>query len=310
LTTGIKIIDLLTPLARGGQIGIFTPLSGVGLMVVLGQLISSMHEQHQGHTIWLFLTDDKLRAEDQPLSWRELGVDDKMTFVAGQAKDSADAQRQTIERGLASAAALHQAGKPVLLMVDSRFALVEGVVALIKAQTTADITTVYHGHYTVGVEPAALQGLDTVITFDYVRAKQRLYPAIDPVRSTSQLLSSDKLTPAHRQIAAEVKRLLQRYADLRAPMDTYGMGIDALWYIQDDPHLAADITRARRLDRFLTQNFYGAEPWTGVIGELVSVEETLAGCRAILDGTVDTLPEDAFYFVGTLAQAQAKAKKG
>ena len=314
LTTGIKIIDLLTPIPRGGQIGVFTPLAGVGLMVVLGQLIHSVSELYHGHTIWLFLTDDKLRAEDQLLSWRESDVDDKMTFVAGRSSDPVAAQLQTVKDGLQMAEKLRQQGQEILLMVDSRLALVEGVVPYLQANRVtgpgAAITTLYHGHYTVGVEPAALQALDAVITFDYTRAKQRLYPAIDPVRSHSQLLQRDQIELTHRQTAMEVKRLLQRYGDLRQPMDAYNMGIDALWYIQDDPNLGPEINRARRLDRFLTQNFYGAEPWTGVLGELVSVEETVAGCRAILDGTVDTLPEDAFYFVGTLAQAQAKAKKG
>ena len=314
LTTGIKIIDLLTPIPRGGQIGVFTPLAGVGLMVVLGQLIHSVSELYHGHTIWLFLTDDKLRAEDQLLSWRESDVDDKMTFVAGRSSDPVAAQLQTVKDGLQMAEKLRQQGQEILLMVDSRLALVEGVVPYLQTNRVtgsgAAITTLYHGHYTVGVEPAALQALDAVITFDYTRAKQRLYPAIDPVRSHSQLLQGNQIEPTHRQTAMEVKRLLQRYADLRQPMEAYNMGIDALWYIQDDPNLGPEINRARRLDRFLTQNFYGAEPWTGVLGELVSVEETVAGCRAILDGTVDTLPEDAFYFVGTLAQAQAKAKKG
>lgn len=314
LTTGIKIIDLLTPIPRGGQIGVFTPLAGVGLMVVLGQLIHSVSELYHGHTIWLFLADDKLRAEDQLLSWRESDVDDKMTFVAGRSSDPVAAQLQTVKDGLQTAEKLRQQGQEILLMVDSRLTLVEGVVPYLQSNVIsgpgAAITTLYHGHYSVGVEPAALQTLDAVITFDYTRAKQRLYPAIDPVRSHSQLLQGEQIELNHRQTAMEVKRLLQRYADLRQPMEAYNMGVDALWYIQDDPNLAPEINRARRLDRFLTQNFYGAEPWTGVIGELVSVEETVAGCRAILDGTVDTLPEDAFYFVGTLAQAQAKAKKG
>ncbi len=267
LTTGIKIIDLLTPIPRGGQIGVFTPLAGVGLMVVLGQLVHSVSELYHGHTIWLFLTDDKRRAEDPTLGWREMDVDDKMTFVAGQSSDSAATQLQTVKDGLQAAEKLRQAGQEVLLMVDSRLALVEGVVPYLKNNVItgpdAAITTLYHGHYTVGVEPAALQGLDTVITFDYNRAKQRLYPAIDPVRSYSQLLQRDQIEPAHRQTAVEVKRLLQRYADLRQPMDAYNMGVDALWYIQDDPEsgpgdqpsatfgslLDAELLRCRTVDR-------------------------------------------------------------
>ncbi len=313
LTTGIKIIDLLAPLPRGGQIGIFTPLSGVGLMVVLGQLIDSIHTLHNSHTVWLFMESDKMRAADQKLLWREVGVDDKMVFVAGKQQDAAPQQLQTVATGLRMAEQLRQAGEDVLLLVDSQFALIEGVVPYLRANAIvapeSAITTIYHGHYTVGVEPKPLQELDATLTFDLTRAKQRLYPAIDPVRSTSRLLQSDRLAPAHRQVAAAVRRLLQRYSDLRTPMDTNNMGVDALWYIEDDPHLAEDINRARRLDRFLTQPFYGAEPWTGVIGELVSVADTVASCQAILDGQYDKLPEEAFRFIGAIEQAVEKAKR-
>ncbi len=313
LTTGIKIIDLLAPLPRGGQIGIFTPLAGVGLMVVLGQLIDSMHALHNGHTVWLFMESDRLRAADQKLLWREVGVDDKMVFVAGHQQDTAPQQMQTVATGLRMAEQLRQTGEDVLLLVDSQFARIEGVVPYLRANATvtpaAAITTIYHGHYTVGVEPKPLQDLDATLTFEYTRAKQRLYPAIDPVRSTSRLLQNDGLESAHRQVATEVKRLLQRYSDLRAPMDTHNMGVDALWYIEDDPHLAEEINRARRLDRFLTQPFYGAEPWTGIIGELVSVADTVAGCQAILNGQYDKLPEEAFRFIGVIEQAVEKAKR-
>ena len=145
------------------------------------------------------------------------------------------------------------------------------------------------------------------MTFDYSRATYRLYPAIDPVRSTSRLVERGLVSPAHQQVAAAVKRLLQRYADLRPPMEQYQMTSDALWYIEDDPNVATDIHRARRLDRFLTQPFAGAEPWTGILGQLVPLAATLAGCQTILAGTVDALPEEVFTFVGALEEAVAKA---
>ncbi|MFN8495962.1 MAG: sigma-70 family RNA polymerase sigma factor [Caldilineaceae bacterium] len=312
LNTGIKIIDLLAPLPRGGQIGIFTPLSGVGLVVVLGQLIDSLSALHNGPTVWLLMESDKLRAQDQKLVWRELGVDHQIVFVAGNRQDSVTQQRQTVATGWQIAEQLGQTGQDVLLLVDSQFAFVEGIVPYLKGQAMmrsgAAITTLYHGHATVGVEPKPLQGLDATLTFDYTRAKQRLYPAIDPVRSTSRLLQSDLLDPTHRAVAAEVKRLLQRYSDLRLPMDTYNMDVDALWYIEDDPNLVQDIRRARRLDRFLTQPFYGAEPWTGMLGQRVDVKDTIAGCQAILAGRYDALPEEVFRFVGALEQAVEKAK--
>ncbi|MEZ4729138.1 MAG: sigma-70 family RNA polymerase sigma factor [Caldilineaceae bacterium] len=310
LPTGIKIIDLLAPLVRGGQNGIFTPLSGVGHQVVVGQLIHSMQARHGGYTVWLFLESDKRRAAEQKQLWREAGVDDQIVYVAGNSQGTPADHRQTVETGLAIAEQLRRSGHEVLLLIESRLAETAGVMPYLRANAgvtpTAAITTLIHGHHTVGVLPAAYAGLESVITFDYTRAIYRLYPAIDPVRSSSQLLQQGLLAPEHQAVAADVKRLLQRYADLRAPMEQYKLSADTLWYIEDDPHLATDIYRARRLDRFLTQPFYGVEPWSGTLGQLVPVESTIAGCQAILAGTVDGLPEEAFAFVGTLAEAVAK----
>lgn len=310
LATGIKIIDLLAPLARGGQNGIFTPLSGVGHQVVIGQIIHSMKARHGGYTVWLFWESDKRRAAEQKQLWREAGVDEQIVYVAGNSQGTAAEHRQTVATGLAIAEQLRRSGNEVLLLIESRLAEVEGVLNDLRTNASvtpnAAITTLIYGNHTVGVLPAVYAGLESVLTFDYTRAIYRLYPAIDPVRSSSMLLQRGLLSPTHQAVAADVKRLLQRYADLRAPMEQHKLDVDALWYIEDDPHLAADIHRARRLDRFLTQPFSGAEPWSGTLGQLVPVESTLASCQAILAGTVDTLPEAAFSFVGTLEEAVAK----
>lgn len=311
LPTGIKIIDLLAPLVRGGQNGIFTPLSGVGHQVVIGQLIYSMKALHNGYTVWLFLESDRRRAAEQKLLWREAGVDDQIVYVPGQSDDTPAAHRQTVATGLAIAEQFQRAGHNVLLLVESRLAESKGVMAALRTNTsitkTAAITTLIYGNHTPGVLPALYSGLDSVLTFDYTRAVHRLYPAIDPVRSTSTLLQRGLLSPEHSEAAAAVKRLLQRYGDLRAPMEQYKMGSDALWYIEDDPKLHADIKSARRLDRFLTQPFHGAEPWSGLVGQLTPVAETIASCQAILTGQYNALPEEAFAYVGTLAEALAKA---
>lgn len=313
LPTGIKIIDLLAPLVRGGQNGIFTPLSGVGQQVVIGQLINSMKALHNGYTVWLFLEDDRRRATEQKLRWRESGVDEQIVYVAGKSAATPDAHRQTVATGLAIAEQFQRTGHNVLLLVESRLAEVEGVMAALRTNTSvtpaAAITTLIYGHHTPGVLPVAYSGLDSMLAFDYTRAVHRLYPAIDPVRATSTLLPRGLLSPEHSETAADVKRLLQRYGELRAPMEQYKMGSDALWYIEDDPNLLAEINSARRLDRFLTQPFYGAEPWTGLAGKLVSVAETIAGCQAILTGQYNALPEEAFAYVGTLEEAVAKASR-
>lgn len=308
LVTGLKIIDLLAPLRRGGQIGLFTPLSGVGLVALLGQLIYSFYKLHRGVTILLVMESDSLRAADQTLYWRESGVDDKMVFVAGKQGDTPAQLRQTVTSALAVAESMRKEGIEILLIVDSQFAAVEGVTRLLQSHSDSGITTLYHGHHTVGALPEVFEHLDATLTFDYSRAKARLFPAIDPVRSNSRLLQSDALTAEHRQVAAQVRRLLQRYSDLRQPMEEYQMSMNDLWYIDDDPNLAQDIPRARKLDRFLTHPFYGAEPWTGVVGQSIEVEKTVAGCQAILDGTLDQTPEEAFYFVGDLAEVKQKAQ--
>ena len=311
LPTGIKIIDLLAPLVRGGQNGIFTPLSGVGHQVVIGQLIYNMKALHNGYTVWLFLESDRRRAAEQKLVWREAGVDDQIVYVPGKSDDTPAAHRQTVATGLALAEQFQRAGHNVLLLVESRLAESEGVMAALRTNTsvtpTAAITTLIYGHHTPGVLPAVYSGLDSVLAFDYTRATHRLYPAIDPVRSTSTLLQRGLLSPEHAETAGAVKRLLQRYGELRAPMEQYKMSSGALWYIEDDPKLHADINSARRLDRFLTQPFHGAEPWSGLVGQLTPVAETIAGCQAILTGQYNALPEEAFAYVGTLEEALAKA---
>jgi RNA polymerase sigma factor (sigma-70 family) len=311
LPTGIKIIDLLAPLVRGGQNGIFTPLSGVGHQVVIGQLIYSMKALHNGYTVWLFLESDRRRAAEQKLVWREAGVDDQIVYVPGQSDDTPTAHHQTVATGLAIAEQFQRAGHNVLLLVESRLAESEGVMAALRTHASvtkmAAVTTLIYGNHTLGVLPALYNGLDSVLTFDYTRAVHRLFPAIDPVRSTSTLLQRGMLSPEHSETAAAVKRLLHRYGDLQAPMEQYKMGSDALWYIEDDPNLHADINSARRLDRFLTQPFHGAEPWSGLVGQLTPVVETIAGCQAILTGQYNALPEEAFAYVGTLAEALAKA---
>lgn len=311
LQTGIKFIDLLAPLARGGQNGIFTPLSGVGLMVVIGQLIDNMKRLHGGYTVWLMVESEILQADEHQLNWRELGVDQQIVTVAGNSQDTAETHWQTIKSGLSVAEQLRASGNEVLLLLDSRLAEVEGVLNFLRANTSvapnATITTLVHGHHTVGVLPAAYAGLDTVLTFDYTRAIHRLYPALDPVRSDSTLFQRGLVAPIHQQVAQATRQLLQRYADLRPPMEQYKLDSDALWYVEDDPNLATDIKRARRLDRFLTQPFHCAEPWSGIIGQVVPLAATLAGCQAILNGAHDALPEEAFSYIGAIEEAVAKA---
>ena len=310
LVTGVKAIDLLAPLKRGGRIGVFTPRSGVGSLVLLGQLIHSMSELHQGYALSIGLETEELDAKGLQQFWREMGVDEELTSLYGNAADAVAKRRQVAEAGVAQAEQLRRQGKDVLLLVDSQLALTEGMLPYLSSKTVAtpgaSLTLLIHGHFTVGAEPAPLADLDTVITFDAALAHQRLYPAIDPVWSNATLLATDQVERQHRQVAWQVRRLLRRYVDLHEAYER--TGVDAFWYIEDDPNLTRDIARARRVQRFFTQPFSSAEPWTGTLGQHVSLTETMRGCQAILAGQYDHLPEDAFYFVGTIDQAVAKAK--
>src|SRR5206468_12966059 len=144
--------------------------------------------------------------------------------------------------------------------------------------------------------------LSAVITFDFGRAKRALYPAVDPINSRSRLLQEGKVSKSHRGLAAEARHLLRRYQDLQPIIES--RGLDLLPKDEDRKIVA----RAGRLDRFLTQPFHWTEPWTNLPGVHVPLRETLEGCWAILAGECDDMPEEAFYFVGTLADAREKAK--
>jgi F-type H+-transporting ATPase subunit beta len=310
LRTGIKAIDLLAPLPRGGIAGHFTPLAGVGFAVVLGEFVVSARELYDGYAFYLGLETINGYAESLPVGWQELAINDRVSYLFGSIEDSNDQRMKLVEQGVAAAKARCQAGQETMLLLDSNLACTPGVLPYLRANTGvtsgAAITTIVHGHHTVGVLPEVLADLKSVITFSGVLARLRFYPAIDPVRSYSHLFDQELAGSRHAQIAAQVRRLLQRYMDIHPVVESGGM--EALWYIDDDPQMQQTILRGRRLQRFLTQPFYGAEPWTGIMGQLVPLEETLKGCEAILNGEVDHLPEEAFTFVGTIEEAIAKAK--
>src|SRR5262249_32380948 len=240
-------VDLLAPLQRGGRIGVFTPRSGVGFLVLLGQLIHSMSELHQGYALSIGLETAAHDAHGLQLFWREMGGDEALAALYGKATDTVAKRRQVAEAGVAQAEQVRRQGKDVLLLVDSQLALTEGVLPYLSTKTVAtpgaSLTLLIHGHCTVGAEPAALADLDTVITFDAALARQRLYPAIDPVWSRATLLATDQVEAQHRQVAQEARRLLRRYTDL---YDEYERaGANAFWYIEDDLNLTSDIAQAR-----------------------------------------------------------------
>lgn len=304
LLTGIKMLDFLTPIRRGGMAGLFTPAAGVGFIVTLSQIMRSVQTLYNGHVIIGGLESHDKYEEYWRLLLRESDADRRVTYLL-KAGDSDTQQRLQIAAELVAAAgAQRAAGHEVLLVIDSRLAGTEGVLTRLQEALTmedgAATTLLIFGHHTVGVEPAPLNELETVITFGGLRASKRWYPAVSEIRSRSRLFETLLRGTPHAAAVQQAYPLLLRYADLHVNYEQGGL--DTLWYIDDDPTLVQTITRARRLHRFLTQPFYGVEPWTGTLGRYVALSSTIAGCQAILNGACDELTEEELANLGTLEE--------
>ena len=306
METGIKTIDLFAPFVRGGHIGILTPHSNVGALVLLTELVLRMNTLYGSQTICLGLDDANFTRRDFQLLSRDAGIADAVTTIFGKVNDPAEQRGATSELALGKAHELRAQGKEVFFLVLNHITLYEDFMARYTAISKKDagITTIYFGAETAGAEPKPLADLGAVITFDFGRAKRALYPAVDPINSRSRLLQEEKVSKAHQELAAEARRFLRRHQDLQPIIES--QGLDLLPKDED----RKIVERARRLDRFLTQPFHWTEPWTNLPGVHVPLEEALEGCRAILAGECDDMREEAFYFVGTLADAREKAKAG
>lgn len=309
LETNIKILDLLSPLKRGGIAGIFTAMSGVGFMVVISQIMRSIQKLHSGVVIMAGLDSDHSHEEHWRIFLREADADRNVAYHFGSVEMDTASQQQIAEQALNRAQLALEQEKSVLLVLNSNLAMTEGVLDQLRRACqdapNTNLSVLIYGHHTVGVLPEPFKTLDTVVTFNMDRALSKLYPAIDPVRSyTTQFENGLQGTP-HAQIAENVRHLLTRHADLRIGYERGGP--ETLWYIDDDPALHENLIRARRLERFLTQPLFGTEPWTGVVGEYVSLDETIRGCRAILNGEYDDVAEEALHFIGKIEAADSKA---
>jgi len=306
METGIKAIDLFAPLVRGGHIGILTPHSNVGALVLLTELVLRMNTLYGSQTICLGLDDANFTRRDFQLLSRDAGITDVVTVIFGKVNDSAEQRGAMLKLALAKAKDLRAQSKEIVFLVLNHITLYEDFMARLKAISKKDagITTIYFGAETAGAEPESLANLDAVIAFDFDRAKRALYPAVDPINSRSRLLQEGKVSKAHRKLVAEARRLLRRHQDLQPIIES--RGLDLLPKDED----RKTVERAGRLDRFLTQPFHWTEPWTNLPGVHVPLGETLEGYRAILAGECDDMPEEAFYFVRTLADAREKAKAG
>jgi F-type H+-transporting ATPase subunit beta len=331
--TGIKAIDLLTPYPSGGKIGLFGG-AGVGKTVLMIELMRHTIEEHEGVALFTGVGERSREGNDL---WRELqrsGVLESTILVFGQMKEPPGARLRVPFTALTMAEYFRdQEEREALIFIDNIFryvqagaevsALLGRLPSTVGYQPTLDtemgelqerITTTASGASSTSVQAVYVPADDmtdpaVVATFAHLdattiltrrQASRGFYPAIDPLDSSSTLLTEDSVGETHFNIANEVRETLARYEELRDVIAILGM---------EELNEADRVTveRARRIQRFLTQPFFVSEPFTGIPGRYVELEETLRGFREILDGKHDELPEQAFYMVGTIEEARQKA---
>jgi F-type H+/Na+-transporting ATPase subunit beta len=323
--TGIKVIDLLAPYAKGGKVGLFGG-AGVGKTVIIQELIRNLAEEHEGLSAFCGVGERSREGNDLYLEMKESGVLDKTMLVFGQMNEPPGARMRVALSGLTMAEYLRdQEGQDVLLFIDNIFRFVQAgseVSALLGRmpsqvgyQPTLDsemgelqerITSTKKGSVTsiqaiyvpaddlTDPAPASVfQHLNATTTLSRSIAEQGIYPAVDPLDSTSTILKPEILGEEHFRVANEVKAVLQRYRELQDIIAI--LGIDEL---SDEDRLT--VNRARKLQRFLSQPFFVAEQFTGTPGVYVKIEDTIRGFDEILQGKHDDLPEAAFYMKGTI----------
>lgn len=333
LETGIKVIDLISPFTRGGKVGIFGG-AGVGKTVIIQELIRNIAIVHSGHSVFAGVGERTREGNDLYTEMTGSGVIDKTVMVFGQMNEPPGNRLRVGLTALTMAEYFRDVKKEdVLLFIDNvfRFAQAGSEVSALLGRTpsavgyqptlAADIgglqeriTSTKNGSITsvqavyvpaddyTDPAPATIFGhLDATVTLERSIAEQGLYPAVDPLTSSSRLLDPNVVGKEHYEVASEVKRILQRYKDLQDIIAI--LGIDEL---SDEDKLT--VTRARKIQRFLTQPMFVAEIFTGQPGKYVKVEDTVKGFKELLEGKYDKLPESAFYMIGTIDEAQKAAK--
>ena len=334
LETGIKVIDLICPYSKGGKIGLFGG-AGVGKTVLIMELINNIAKQHGGLSVFTGVGERTREGNDLYNEMKDSGVLSNTTLVYGQMNEPPGARMRVALSGLTMAEYFRdKEGQDVLLFIDNIFRFTQAgseVSALLGRMPSAvgyqptlanemgalqeRITSTKKGSITsvqaVYVPADDLTDPAPATTFAHLDAttvlsrsisSQGIYPAVDPLESTSRILSAEILGKEHYRVAREVQRVLQRYKEL---MDIIAiMGMDEL---SDEDKLL--VSRARKIQRFLSQPFDVSEKFTGIPGKYVPLAETIRGFREILEGLHDDLPESAFLFVGTIDEAVEKAKK-
>ncbi|HRP68827.1 MAG TPA: F0F1 ATP synthase subunit beta [Turneriella sp.] len=331
--TGIKVIDLLEPYIRGGKTGLFGG-AGVGKTVIIQELINNIAKQHGGYSVFAGVGERTREGTDLFLEMQESGVIDKTCLVYGQMNEPPGARLRVALTALTQAEWLRDyAGTDVLLFVDNIFRFTQAgseVSALLGRMPSAvgyqptlatemgqlqeRITSTKKGAITSVqaiyvpaddiTDPApatAFTHIDASTVLSRKISEKGIYPAVDPLGSTSRALSPGVVSDRHYKIAREVQRILQRYKDLQDIIAILGM--DEL--SEDDKVL---VGRARRIERFLSQPFHVAEQFTGVPGKYVKLEDTIRSFEELLSGKYDKYPEGAFYMCGAIEDVIEKAK--
>jgi F-type H+-transporting ATPase subunit beta len=332
--TGIKVVDLLAPYARGGKIGLFGG-AGVGKTVLIMELIHNIAKQHGGYSVFAGVGERTREGNDLWHEMKESGVLDKAALIYGQMNEPPGARARVALSALTVAEYFRdEEGQDVLLFVDNIFrftqagsevsALLGRIPSAVGYQPTLStemgelqerITTTNKGSITSVqaiyvpaddlTDPApatAFAHLDATTVLSRQIAELGIYPAVDPLDSTSRILDPQVVGEEHYKIARDVQYVLQRYKDLQDIIAILGMD-----ELSEEDKLV--VARARKIQRFLSQPFHVAEVFTGSPGKYVELKDTIKGFREIVEGKYDDIPEQAFYLVGTIEEALEKAKK-
>lgn len=333
LETGIKVIDLLTPYAKGGKIGLFGG-AGVGKTVLIQELIHNIATEHGGYSIFTGVGERSREGNDLWTEMSESGVLNKTALVFGQMNEPPGARMRVAETGLTMAEYFRdQEHQNVLLFIDNIFRFVQAgseVSALLGRMPSAvgyqptlanemgalqeRITSTKNGSVTsvqaVYVPADDLTDPAPATTFSHLDAttvlsrkivEQGIYPAVDPLESTSRILEADVVGEEHYMVARRVQEILQKYKELQDIIAILGME-----ELSEEDKMT--VNRARKIQRFLSQPFSVAETFTGSPGKYVPLKETIRGFKAIINGEMDGYPENAFFNVGTIDEVIEKAK--
>lgn len=335
LETGIKVVDLLAPYVKGGKIGLFGG-AGVGKTVLIMELIRNIAYEHGGYSVFAGVGERTREGNDLWNEMKDAGVIDKTSLVFGQMNEPPGARQRVGLTGLTIAEYFRDVqGQDVLLFIDNIFRFTQAgseVSALLGRMPSAvgyqptlatemgnlqeRITSTKKGSVTSVqaiyvpaddlTDPApatTFAHLDATTVLSRQIAELGIYPAVDPLDSTSQILTPQSVGEEHYRVARQVQQVLQRYKELQDIIAILGMD-----ELSDEDKLT--VARARRIQRFLSQPFFVAEAFTGTPGKYVPIKETIRGFKEILEGKHDDLPEHAFLYCGTIDEAVENAKRG